>query len=111
MLFRKRPGLRPHPRPVKRGPYEAEYQLVVDDAALGDVRQSATGYVAFDHARGVWVGPFKKIDQLAKFFRSRPGVFRRAHPRWKERPTITVISRWGRAWWLMNIKRWFGTQS
>jgi hypothetical protein len=109
MLFdRSRPELRALPRPVRRGAYAADYQVVIDDAALGDVRKSNAGYAAFDHTRGVWVGPFKKLDHLVKFFRSRPGEFRRRHPRWKGRPNVVVLTRWGRAWWWSNLKRWTG---
>jgi len=108
LFYRTHAALRLLPRPIKRGPFEAQYQLVVNDTTLGDVRQSGSGYVAFDHARGVWVGPFKRVEALVRFFRSRPGVFKRAHPRWKDRPNVTVVSRWGRAWWLMNVRRWLG---
>jgi hypothetical protein len=109
MLFqRHQPELRPLPRPVQRGPYAADYQVVVDDAAIGDVRRSDAGYVAFDHARGVWVGPFKKIDELARFFQSRPGEIERRNPRWEGRPNVTVLTRWGRAWWWTHAKRWIG---
>ena len=56
------------PRPVQRGAQQSDKLLLLGGRPLGEVNDTGRGFMAFDEPRGVWVGPFKRIGDLARFF-------------------------------------------
>jgi hypothetical protein len=60
--------LKEQARPVRHGECEAEHVLLLGGRALGEVHQSGRGYLAYDEARAAWVGPYKRLADLARFF-------------------------------------------
>jgi hypothetical protein len=62
------PELEPIARPPRRGPYQAEYRVRAHGMCLGEVRTGPFGYLAYDEATGRWVGPFKRLRDVSRFF-------------------------------------------
>lgn len=90
--------LQPLPKPRARGGLDAQYLLFLDGRVLGELNESSHGYMAFDDGRGVWVGPFKRLSDAARFF--RPPA---AAPADLARPVIGIPTTKGLAFWSMHV--------
>ena len=85
-------------QPILRAGLPAGHRLLLDGRVLGEVNQSARGCMAYDDARGVWVGPFKRLSDLARFFlKASGGEPARSHP------VIGVPTTKGRVFWSMHV--------
>jgi hypothetical protein len=85
-------------RPLRRAGMLVSHRLVLGGRMLGEVCETGRGLMAFDDARAVWVGPYKRLIDLARFFLpDDPG-----EPR--PQPVVVGIpTTKGRTFWSMRV--------
>jgi hypothetical protein len=86
-------------RPVRRAGHLADHRLLLDGKALGEVMKTGRGYLAFDESHAAWVGPFKRLSDLARVF-TEPAGGRAA----EARPVIAIPTTKGRVFWSMHVE-------